>query len=433
MINVDHAGVGNGRLTVGLTDLSKEAAMKAGKAAGRSDKLDLFGFFPGIGGVSRIRHSISPAISWNYSPSATIPEDYARARGGASGPAALTSPASQQLTVQLNQNFEGKGRPEPGDTLGTNTRKFRILSINTSGMTYDFEQAKLEGRTGWATEAVTNSFLSDLLPGFNLSLTHDLWDGPLGTEEAEFDPFLQSVSASFSLSGNTFRSLLSVFGLRYFQTYLLNRSGQRAMHDLRVQVFTHLQGQSLSFYNRNPVGRLMTRLTNDVEALNEMLTSGVVAILSDFVTLLAIALSTYAGMRRALRQQLDRSLHTTFELQSLALAEGGRRVTRIRVRLGALSHFTPEHFREHFEDAARGTLAEGAEVVRWDYSEAAWTGPPPFGCELWSSRLPPSRRTGSPAARWTCPRACTWRHPQTKSSLRPFVPWRRDSGDFEPG
>ncbi|HEX9742127.1 MAG TPA: M28 family peptidase [Nitrospiraceae bacterium] len=47
MINIDHAGIGNGRLTVGLTDLSKETAMKAGKAAGRAGKLDLFGFFPG--------------------------------------------------------------------------------------------------------------------------------------------------------------------------------------------------------------------------------------------------------------------------------------------------------------------------------------------------------------------------------------------------
>jgi hydrogenase nickel incorporation protein HypA/HybF len=50
------------------------------------------------------------------------------------------------------------------------------------------------------------------------------------------------------------------------------------------------------------------------------------------------------------------------ELERLAEAEGGRRVTRIRVRLGALSHFTPEHFHEHFEAAAAGTLAEGAEV-----------------------------------------------------------------------
>ena len=46
----------------------------------------------------------------------------------------------------------------------------------------------------------------------------------------------------------------------------------------------------------------------------------------------------------------------------VADAEGGVRVTRIRVWLGALSHFTPEHFREHFDDAARGTLAEGAAV-----------------------------------------------------------------------
>ena len=50
-------------------------------------------------------------------------------------------------------------------------------------------------------------------------------------------------------------------------------------------------------------------------------------------------------------------------VEQLAVEEGAVRVTRIDVRLGALSHFTPEHFREHFEDAARGTLADGAEVA----------------------------------------------------------------------
>jgi hydrogenase nickel incorporation protein HypA/HybF len=50
------------------------------------------------------------------------------------------------------------------------------------------------------------------------------------------------------------------------------------------------------------------------------------------------------------------------KLEALAVDEGGAHVTRIRVRLGALSHFTPDHFREHFEQAAAGTLAEGAEV-----------------------------------------------------------------------
>ena len=49
-------------------------------------------------------------------------------------------------------------------------------------------------------------------------------------------------------------------------------------------------------------------------------------------------------------------------IEQAARAEGAVRVTRVRVRLGALSHFTPEHFREHFEGAARGTVAEGAEV-----------------------------------------------------------------------
>jgi hydrogenase nickel incorporation protein HypA/HybF len=59
-------------------------------------------------------------------------------------------------------------------------------------------------------------------------------------------------------------------------------------------------------------------------------------------------------------QHLTRDL--VRKLEALAEAEGGARVIRIRVRLGALSHFTPEHFREHFEGAARGTRAEGAEI-----------------------------------------------------------------------
>lgn len=60
------------------------------------------------------------------------------------------------------------------------------------------------------------------------------------------------------------------------------------------------------------------------------------------------------------------------KIEAEAVASGGGRVTRISVKLGALSHFTPEHFREHFEDASRGTIAEGAAVeaeVRTDPTE----------------------------------------------------------------
>lgn len=180
---------------------------------GISSSPTLFGFFPGIGPLSRIRHSVSPVISYNYEPAADVPEEFARAIARPGQQVQLRSLARQVLSVSLSQTFEGKRRPPGADTTSANAPKLRLLSISTSAVTYDFEQAKQPGRTGWATETLSNSFLSDLLPGFNLSLTHDLWDGPVGTDAAQFDPFLQSVSASFSVSGNTLRSIGSIFGL----------------------------------------------------------------------------------------------------------------------------------------------------------------------------------------------------------------------------
>ncbi len=85
--------------------------------------------------------------------------------------------------------------------------------------------------------------------------------------------------------------VIGIFWLRFGQTYLLNRAGQLAMHDLRVELFTHIERQSLAFFDANPIGRLMTRLTNDVDALNELLTSGGLAILSDGVTIVGIAVA----------------------------------------------------------------------------------------------------------------------------------------------
>ncbi|MCC6738084.1 MAG: ABC transporter ATP-binding protein [Planctomycetia bacterium] len=73
----------------------------------------------------------------------------------------------------------------------------------------------------------------------------------------------------------------------YCETLTTQTIGQRVMRDLRMDVFRHLQTLSLSYFSRNPVGRLMTRVTSDVSALNEMLTSGVVALAGDLVTLVA--------------------------------------------------------------------------------------------------------------------------------------------------
>ena len=85
-------------------------------------------------------------------------------------------------------------------------------------------------------------------------------------------------------------TLLLGFGLRYSQTYLMQCG--RAESDVRYAGgrFSHIQRLPLAFFDRNPVGRLMSRLTSDIDALNELLTNGLVAILGDLVTLFAVVI-----------------------------------------------------------------------------------------------------------------------------------------------
>jgi ATP-binding cassette subfamily B multidrug efflux pump len=83
-------------------------------------------------------------------------------------------------------------------------------------------------------------------------------------------------------------SLVLAFACGYWQTLLTALLGQRVMQQLRVDIFAHLQRLPVKFFDRNPVGRLVTRVTSDVESLNELFTSGVVAGLGDLFTLVAI-------------------------------------------------------------------------------------------------------------------------------------------------
>ena len=82
--------------------------------------------------------------------------------------------------------------------------------------------------------------------------------------------------------------LLGSFALEFVQTWTLQMTGQRIMFDLRMQIYRHLQRIDLRFYDRNPVGRLMTRVTTDVDVLNDMFTAGVVSIFGDVFTLAGI-------------------------------------------------------------------------------------------------------------------------------------------------
>ncbi len=83
-------------------------------------------------------------------------------------------------------------------------------------------------------------------------------------------------------------SLILGFVFEYIQTIITTWLGQRVMFDLRREIFAHLQRQSLRYFDRNPVGRLMTRVTNDVEVLNELFSSGIVTVFGDVFTLVFI-------------------------------------------------------------------------------------------------------------------------------------------------
>jgi len=103
----------------------------------------------------------------------------------------------------------------------------------------------------------------------------------------------------FVLSRNPYRGIAQIaafyvgllvcsFLLEYMQTYFMQWTGQMTMFDLRSQIFRHLQRMHIGFYDKNPVGRLVTRVTTDVDALNEMFTSGVVSIFEDIFVLAGI-------------------------------------------------------------------------------------------------------------------------------------------------
>src|SRR5947209_3915681 len=90
------------------------------------------------------------------------------------------------------------------------------------------------------------------------------------------------------ISGIYLGLLIFTFVLEFLQTYFMQWTGQQVMFDLRSQIFRNLQHMHVAFFDKNPVGRLVTRVTTDVDALNEMFTSGVVSIFEDLFVLTGI-------------------------------------------------------------------------------------------------------------------------------------------------
>jgi ATP-binding cassette subfamily B multidrug efflux pump len=132
------------------------------------------------------------------------------------------------------------------------------------------------------------------------------------------------------------------FFLDFLQTYFMQWTGQKVMFDLRSQIFRHLQRMHIGFYDKNPVGRLVTRVTSDVDALNDMFTSGVVSIFEDIFVLIGI-------LAIMLRMNWRLALITFAVLPFISIATKLFRdkvrdsYRRIRVAIARINSYLQEH------------------------------------------------------------------------------------------
>jgi len=143
-------------------------------------------------------------------------------------------------------------------------------------------------------------------------------------------------------AGLYFATLGLNFAVLYTQMVMMNLMGQYIMYDLRKEIFGHLQKLDIQYFDRHPVGRLMTRVTTDVDALNEMFTAGFVAIFGDIFVLLGIVgVLFWMNWRMAL---VLFSITPLILLVSVWFRRGARVTYRqVRVRIAAINAFLQEH------------------------------------------------------------------------------------------
>ncbi|MFZ1136345.1 MAG: ABC transporter ATP-binding protein [Candidatus Korobacteraceae bacterium] len=136
--------------------------------------------------------------------------------------------------------------------------------------------------------------------------------------------------------------LLLSFLFEFTQTYIMQWAGQKVMFDLRAQIFRHLQRLHVAFYDRNPVGRLVTRVTSDVDALNEMFTSGVVSIFEDIFVLIGIV-AIMLNMSWRLALITFAVLPIIFYATSLFRKAVRESYRRIRIAIARINAYLQEH------------------------------------------------------------------------------------------
>ena len=132
------------------------------------------------------------------------------------------------------------------------------------------------------------------------------------------------------------------FGFEFLQTYMMQWTGQKLMFDLRKQIFRHMQQMHVGFFDSNAVGRLVTRLTSDVDAINEMFTAGVLAIIDDFFNLtIMAALMLKINWRLALLAFAV--LPVIFFVTRVFRDSVRASFRRVRAAIARINSFTQEH------------------------------------------------------------------------------------------
>ncbi len=155
-------------------------------------------------------------------------------------------------------------------------------------------------------------------------------------------PFLVGKAVSAALTHNTTELELIVaaflgaalvgWGTSYLQTYLVGWVGERALQDLRIRIFTHLQQMSIGFFTRNRPGVLISRITNDVDALDQLISSGVVTLFSSTLTLVGVVvIMLVADVQLALVVFLTLPLLAIASLVFRIVAASAYRITRERI------------------------------------------------------------------------------------------------------
>lgn len=140
-----------------------------------------------------------------------------------------------------------------------------------------------------------------------------------------------------------FFSLLLIRGIiQYANAYLTQWVGQRTIFDLRMEVFAYLQRLELKFFDRNPIGRLITRVTNDIEVLNEMFSSGVVMVFSDVFTIIGILYFMFS-MNWELALVSLSVLPLLFYGTFLFRKKAREAYREVRIQLARINSFMQEH------------------------------------------------------------------------------------------